>query len=71
MNISIGTVRLMQALQILIMEHSDLGLNCLSFCIVVDSSTVICWTSPFANFRGGSGLFCRFYSILMENPDSK
>ena len=39
-------------------------------CILVDSSTVICWTSPFV-ILGVSGLFCHFYSILMENPVSK
>ena len=31
--------------------------------ILVDSSTVICWTSPFV-ILGVSGLFCRFYSIF-------
>ena len=30
-------------------------------CILVDSSTVICWTSPIV-ILGVSGLFCRFYS---------
>ena len=29
-------------------------------CILVDSSTVICWKSPFV-ILGVSGLFCRFY----------
>ena len=35
-------------------------------CVLVDFSTVICWTSPFAILEM-SGLFCRFYSILTEN----
>ena len=30
---------------------------------LVDSSTVICWTSPFV-ILGVSGLFCHFYSIF-------
>ena len=34
-------------------------------CILVDSSTVICWTSLFV-ILGVIGLFCSFYSILME-----
>ena len=29
----------------------------------MDSSTVICWTSPFV-ILGVSGLICRFYSIF-------
>ena len=37
----------------------------LTHCILVDSSTVICQRSPFITF-GILGLFCRFYSILME-----
>ena len=37
---------------------------------MVDSSTVVCLTSPFV-ILGVSGLLCRFYSILMENPVSK
>ena len=39
-------------------------------CILVDSSTVICLTSPFV-ILGVSGLLCHFYSFLMENPVSK
>ena len=35
----------------------------ITYCILVDSSTVICWTNPFV-ILGVSGLFCRFYSIL-------
>ena len=35
----------------------------LTHCIPVDSSTVICWMSPFV-ILGVSGLFCRFYSIF-------
>ena len=34
-----------------------------SHCILVNSSTVICWTSPFDNL-GVLGLFCNFYSIF-------
>ena len=32
-------------------------------CILVDSSTYICWTSPFVIL----GVFCLFILILMEN----
>ena len=42
----------------------------LTHCILVDSSAVICWTSPYV-ILGVSCLFGRFYSILMENPVSK
>ena len=39
--------------------------------ILVDSSIVICWSSPFV-ILGVSSQFCLFYSIfLMENPVSK
>ena len=37
----------------------------LTHCIVVDSSTVICWKSPFP-ILGVSGLFCRSYPIFDE-----
>ena len=37
----------------------------LTNCILVDSSTVICWTSPFV-ILGVLGLFCCFYSIFDE-----
>ena len=36
----------------------------------MDSSTVLCWTSPFV-ILGVSGQFYHFYSIFMENPASK
>ena len=36
----------------------------------VNSSTVICLTSPFV-ILGVSDSFCRFYSIFDENPVSK
>ena len=45
------------------------GLHCLTHllilthCILVDSSTVICWMSPVV-ILGASGLFCHFYSIF-------
>ena len=41
-----------------------LGLLCLQInhCILVDSSTVICWTSPFV-LSGVSGVFCRLYTF--------
>ena len=35
----------------------------LTHCILVDSSTVICWTCPFVILEV-SGLLCHFYSIL-------
>ena len=41
----------------------------LSHCILVESSIVICWRSPFV-VLGVLGLFCRFYSIFDENPVS-
>ena len=44
--------------------HSDERfLSSLTHCILVDTSTMICWTSPFA-ILGVSGLFCCFHSIL-------
>ena len=52
-------------------EPPHLDLDCLlTNCILVDSFTVIWWTSPFV-VLGVSHLFCRFDSILMENPVSK
>ena len=42
------------------------GINCtayLTHCLLVDSSTVICWASPFF-ILGVSDLFCCFYSIF-------
>ena len=35
----------------------------LTHCILVDSSTIICWASPFVILRV-SDLFCCFYSIF-------
>ena len=43
--------------------NGTLGINGLTHCILVDSSTVKCWTSPFV-ILGVSGLFCSFYSIF-------
>ena len=34
-----------------------------TYCILVDSSIVICWTNPFV-ISGVSGQLCRFYSIF-------
>ena len=34
-----------------------------STCILVDSSTTICWMSPFV-ILGVFGLFCHFYSVF-------
>ena len=39
------------------------GLTDLAQCILVDSSTVVCWMSPFV-ILGVSGLFGRCYSIF-------
>ena len=40
----------------------------LTHTILVDSSSVLCWTSPFV-ILGVSGLFCCFYSIFVKkNP---
>ena len=39
----------------------------LTHCILADSSTVIWWTNSFV-ILGVSGLFCRFYSFMTENP---
>ena len=38
----------------------------LTHCILLDPSTVICWTSPISpcNILGVSGLFCHLYSIF-------
>ena len=45
----------------LILSHSLFALFLLTHCILVDSSTVKCWTSPFCHFCGVkpalSGLF--------------
>ena len=46
------------------------GTLSLTRCILVDSSTVICWMSPFV-ILGMSDVFCRFIQFLMENPVSK
>ena len=35
----------------------------LTHCILVDFSTVMCWTSPIV-MLGLSGLFCCFYSVF-------
>ena len=40
----------------------------LTHCILVDSSTVICWASPFV-ILGVSDLFCRFYFISDGKSD--
>ena len=40
----------------------------LTYCILLDSSTVVCWVSPFVILRV-LGLFCHLF--LMENPVSK
>ena len=42
----------------------------LTHCIMVDSSTVIRWTSPFAILEV-LGSFCRFYSVFDGNPASE
>ena len=42
----------------------------LTYCIKVDASTVIFWTSPFV-ILGVSSLYCCFNSIFDENPVSK
>ena len=39
----------------------------LTFCILVDSPTVICRTSPFV-ILGLSGYFVAFIQFLLENP---
>ena len=43
--------------------HSHIFLPFLTHCILVDSSTVICWTSQFVIVEV-LGLFCCFYSIF-------
>ena len=42
---------------------SRLSILPLTHCILADSSTAICWTSPIV-ILGMLGLFCRFYSIF-------
>ena len=49
---------------------TNIYLMYLTHCILVDSSTVICWTSPFV-IIGVSGYFVAFILFLMENSDSK
>ena len=44
--------------------HLKLNGYTLTHCILIDSSTVICWTSPFA-ILGVSGLFCHFYTVFV------
>ena len=51
-------------------EAYELILLCLiglTHCILVDSSTDICWMSPFVSL-GVLGLFLTFILFLMENP---
>ena len=43
--------------------RSCLEKNSLTHCILVDSSTAICWMCPFL-ILGVLGLFCHFYSIF-------
>ena len=42
---------------------SVLAFYVLTHCILIDSSTVICWTSPFVILEM-SALFCGFYSYF-------
>ena len=51
-------------------EKTELQKRNLTHCILMDSSTVICLTSPFV-ILGVSGLFVTFILVLMENPVSK
>ena len=44
--------------------------TCLAQCILVDSSTIVCWTSPFV-ILGGRVYFVALIVFLMENPVSK
>ena len=53
-----------------LIEAVHSGSKCILFaktlltkCILVDSSTVICWMSPFV-ILGVTSLFCHFYSIF-------
>ena len=43
----------------------------LTHCILVDSSIVICWKSPFVILRVSGLFFFAFILFLMENPGSK
>ena len=47
----------------------DLLIHCIH-CILVESSTVICWMSPFV-ILGVSGLFVAFILLVIENPVNK
>ena len=47
--------------------QEEVNLAHLTHCILVDASTVICWTSPFAILEM-LGLFCHFYSIFGGKP---
>ena len=76
--LNVGTDRSEQTVQtqIRLVKRNNQDLHCLPFhlhllthCILVDSSTVICWTSPFV-ILGVSGLFVTFILLFMENPVS-
>ena len=43
--------------------QADLSVYCKPHCILVDSSTVVCWMSTFV-ILGASSLFCCYYSIF-------
>ena len=49
----------------MLFAHLTFVFGALTHCILVDASTVICWTSSFV-ILGVSGLFCSLCSIFDE-----
>ena len=47
----------------MLLAYSSFVFGALTHCILVDASTVICWTSSFV-ILGVSGLFCSLCSIV-------
>ena len=50
------------------LKHCFIGI--LTHCILVHSSTVICWTGPFVILEV-SGLFCRAFILLFKSSSQK